>query len=292
MGYYLGFHLKLTHASTVDDYNILPQIYLVTIHFKIYVYQDMVFYSCLFLRTCRYLTKFFEGTTVQKTLSTRRVCETSLGPSKRWESYSPKRPMQEDDGGRRISTMLGDFSKTIWNPTCAYCICTPASPSPLRWPPLNQFKLSYLQRIPYGVVPIAVGYTDRILGHHLPPQELIDAVLPWVEVELEKIKSHNRAMVDLDDREGFLETMVWLKVVFLRNNSGCAIPRIAYSYSPGFQTPTVEQVCGGGPSSCCKPQGTTFQINCLINYWVKHYTHWCLIQYMILANIIPRDVHL
>ena len=29
----------------------------------------MVFYSCLFLRTCRYLTTFFEGTTVQKALN-------------------------------------------------------------------------------------------------------------------------------------------------------------------------------------------------------------------------------
>ena len=77
----------------------------------------------------------------------------------------------------------------------------------------------------------------------IAPQELTDAVHPWVEVELEKIKSHNRAMDDPDDRdmstEGFLETMVWLKVVFLQDMAilGVQFPKFPILTHPVFKLP-------------------------------------------------------
>ena len=91
----------------------------------------------------------------------------------------------------------------------------------------NQFKMSYLTGIPFGALLMAAGYSDHVRHHHLPrstvipPKALTDAVLPWVEHDHQVVAARNKSSTNKDDRdmsvEGFLETLLWLKVVFLQD---------------------------------------------------------------------------
>ena len=94
-----------------------------------------------------------------------------------------------------------------------------------RWA-YDAFRMSYLTNLPHPALLVAAGYSISPTSYVLPrsrvppPPALIAVILPWVEPELGKARASNltrsKETCDLS-AVGFLETLVWLKCVFLQD---------------------------------------------------------------------------
>ena len=86
--------------------------------------------------------------------------------------------------------------------------------------------MSYLTNLPYAALLVAAGFRISPNSYVLPrsrvppPLVLTACILPRVAPELEKIKAWNRTADKLTSdtsAEGFLQALVWLKIVFLQD---------------------------------------------------------------------------
>ena len=86
--------------------------------------------------------------------------------------------------------------------------------------------MSYLTNLPYPALLVAAEFRTSLSSYVLPcsrvfpPLALTACILPWVAPELEKIKAWNRTANKYTSdmsAEGFLEALVWLKIVFLQD---------------------------------------------------------------------------
>ena len=94
-----------------------------------------------------------------------------------------------------------------------------------RWA-YDAFRMSYLTNLPHPALLVAARYSISPTSYVLlrsrvpPPPALIAVILPWVELELGKTRASNltrsKETCDLS-AVGFLETLVWLKCVFLQD---------------------------------------------------------------------------
>ena len=83
--------------------------------------------------------------------------------------------------------------------------------------------MSYLTTLPYRALLIAAGFSECAESYKLPrarvipPTVLLDAILPWAELELQSITARNLVCEDANvvdlSAEGFLKAVVWLKTV-------------------------------------------------------------------------------